>query len=368
MADREKQKSKGEFRMKRILSSFIAMFIIVCSSLNPIYAAENDSNEIEALKQENIDSLFDKINELVLEKNQINFYSEYARTYGQAFVPTSNLRSEEIVNKEREEIDRQLSYFGMKKIDPNNKNDMILLEELQEAYISNYDAIDDMAPDFSAMANLYSIYIYNGNYNYNNSTFRYRYIRVVDDKGYDGLTTNVVYNAIPAGRYPGTSILNYNFGYILSSFLGTTPVGMVVDWTLGNIFNIFNNMPSDVILSGGEDFYLINCISVSVMTYYYVYNSGWKQIGTGTSIKITKSDWFSGNVNGEPVSEKTENENWTSRSPVDVWYKFIELYADNMDLNPYYCTISSIGSFKIQGYNKTFDFEPKFAKYPIELI
>lgn len=91
-------------------------------------------------------------------------------------------------------------------------------------------------------------------------------------------------------------------------------------------------------------------------------------INKGASIEVLKIDTFSGNVNGKPFREELKNKNWTSRSPVDVWYKFIELYADRMAFDPYYCTISSIGSFKIQGYNKTFNFEPKFAKYPIELL
>lgn len=196
----------------------------------------------------------------------------------------------------------------------------------------------------------------------------YRYIKVIDNKGYNRLTHIQELDAIASLSYAqlGSSILSYNFGYGFSLLLGSTPVGLLTDWTLGNIFNVLNNLPTAQISSSGEAIYRIFHTGVTSMTYYYLYNNGWKLIGVGASVDIVRDDYFAGNVNGSPKTDFHSVSFRTSTS--GIWRDYVDAYLNNMASYPSYCQVNEIGSFTIRGYSNTLNYTPAYARNPVDLI
>lgn len=355
---------------------------LITSFMQPVYAASDmNSNLAEKRKQEKIEAIFNELNEVACEKA----HAEYLASLGVGnqnltdnSVTSENSKSlfmqKDIVelNNTKKELNNKLKNLGVHKIDDSNKNDMKMLEQLESCVDVKKDlqiqGVYDTAPDLHAVANLYTLYTYNGNYKYNGSTYTYRYIKVVDDKGYRGLTENQMLDAL--GKYEShyvREVLNYNFGYIFSALLSSIPYGAVIDWQLGNIFAILNGKPeSAVVSSGSAAMYTITHTAVTSMTYYWIYNNSWRYIGAGAECNVARSDLWAGNIEGKATHDY-HYDSWRTCTS-GIWYNYLEDYINVMSWNPSYCNINQIGSFYIKGISNSAYFTPKFASYPDWLI
>lgn len=101
------------------------------------------------------------------------------------------------------------------------------------------------------LANLYSIYEYNGTRTIKGKTYDYKYYRVIDNKGYVDSPLTESELIVPAAKVNTTigALLDYNFSYGFSTFLGFIPGGSIADWVLGNIFTALEsyNLNSSVV-------------------------------------------------------------------------------------------------------------------------
>ncbi len=343
------------------------------NSITTYAASESDDlkNQKEIEKQQKIDMVIEALNNIVAEEK----YDSVVELVGRS--KREDVKKKKTNNEVKKiEYEKSLEDLGMHKINPQNPDDMAMLENMQKdlalenAYSKSLTKANvyDYAPDFNAIANLYSLYIYDGTYNHNNIAYNYRYIRVVDDKGYNGLyyyQDNDLAVNIPSSLIE--SVLSYNFGYGVSTLLGQLPYGTMTDWTLGNIFNIVSAVEdAKTILCGNKPLYGVRHIGVTEMTYYFFYNNGWKHVGTSGNASVIREDYFYGNIKGKPVSE-TQKTSFTIRSG-GIWYDFVKQYAEMMDTWPNYCYIKDFGGLKIKGYNgMEYYYAPVFAGQPIEL-
>lgn len=368
--------------MKKFLPIFMIAVLLLTNTLQA-NASEEFSEYYEMIRQEQIDSIFNELNAMAAVKANDDYLKSlgiYVNSTEEISELMSLNNNEAVMSaiscEQRElELERELESLGVHKIDVSDPEDIRILEEL-EAYTISYDSGDasvcsgvyDTAPDLKAVANIYTLYIYDGSVNYNGTSYSYRYIKVIDNKGYNRLTHIQELDAIASLSYAqlGTSILSYNFGYGFSLLLGSTPAGLLTDWTLGNIFNVLNNLPTAQISSSGEAIYRIFHTGVTSMTYYYLYNNGWKLIGVGASVDIVRDDYFAGNVNGSPKTDFHSVSFRTSTS--GIWRDYVDAYLNNMASYPSYCQVNEIGSFTIRGYSNTLNYTPAYARNPVDLI
>ena len=358
--------------MKKLVAAILSCIMLTTNCVN-VYAAEQNDNWIEIKKQEEIDVLIDEINEIALQEKIRN--SELHTTTD--LMSKSRNEEESKYKESKENCDALLEQMGVNKIDPLDKNDMKILEDMQKDFAKSTgncvtmrtnDALDS-APDFSMLANIYTLYIYNGIYKYNNTDYNYRYIKVVDDKGYNGLyyyqdndlAVNIPYTVIE-------SVLSYNFGYGVSYLIGKLKYGTVIDWTLGMIFDSVAAVEDAMTIScGSKPLYGVRHASVTSMTYYFFYNEGWHHIGTGGTAEIVREDYLYANINGSPVLDENE-ERFTIKSEW-IWHDYVEQYAKAMSYMPEYCAINRIGELQIKGYNgRKYYFAPVYAELPSDLL
>ena len=203
---------------------------------------------------------------------------------------------------------------------------------------------------------------------YNNKQYNYRYIIVVDDKGYDGLYK--FQSDTLVGSYNSNlpdSLLMYNFEYLVEEVIGRIPYGTVINWTLGNIFTVLSSQPVNSVTSSGK-LYRVEHNSVTKMTYYFVYNSGWRMVGVSGDTTVKRVDRLTGNVNGTPVNATVDAVKISIYSP-ESWYSFIDSYLSVMSWNPNYMMVSRLGKLKYSPYqsNTVLNFEPVYAENPSDL-
>lgn len=276
------------------------------------------------------------------------------------------------IEKREEELELLLAGLHVNKIDTDDEADIIILQEMQEnleqlEWISTLSDPFDSAPDLFALADAFSLYMYDGKYTYNGSTYSYRQIKVIDNKNANALMCNKEYDLVPQKTDNGliANILKYNFGFILSSFLGQTATGRVVDWTLGNLFS-FLSSSEGVSFSRDADskpFYTINCTSLTAMSYFYCYDdSAWKLIGSSATADIEHEHSFYGVVYGE-IKHEHIKKGWSVYSG-GRYYDYIKAYVDTKPYNSKFHKIDRLGTIKIKGYGEVFDFIPKFFDAP----
>lgn len=370
---------KHKVMKKRMVSLFLMISMMVSSTVTA-YAASGDmgaSTKMEMEKQEQIDSLFEELNRLDVEKSYDGYVLKNAEQAGNSAYTKSlaagmRSRQESYAVKEKE-CEAELEKLGVHKVEPSNPEDMAMLEAMRKDMASGDDGISaaasggvyDTAPDFNMIANVYTLYIYDGTY----EGYNYRYIKVRDNKGYNGLHYYQDNNlATNIGASTVSSVLNYNFGYAVSSLLGLLPYGMVLDWTLGNIFTALSGVNASVVSSGQGTFYGVRHNGVTEMTYYFFYNDGWRHIGTNGTATVIREDYFYGNVNGMPVSE-TPKTTFTIKGSHNIWHDYVKNYAEVMSGRPNYCDIDNFGKLTIKGYNnKNYYYAPVFAEMPNDLI
>lgn len=360
--------------MKRLLSGFVVTALLITTgAVRPASAAAGSGSESAAYKEEQsrqneIEAIFEELNERASRET----HCKALEVDGIALSGTGQERK--AATPSEGELELRLEALGVKKINPEEAEDLSLLYELTPAF-GNADVLrsgpTDTAPDFAFLAKAFTIYVYDGTYSYKGESHIYRYIRVIDNKGHGGLCRILKYAAVDNTVLPSAmgSVLSYNFGFVLSHFLGKVPHGLVIDWTLGNIFSLLNGIASDsasnITVYGRENLYEITCNSVTEMVYYFYYDDPvWSFIGTSASVAITYSNLFVGFMGGVPVQENTKPVTWTSTSG-GVWYDYVEEYVDSKSYHPGYCRIDELGSYDIKGYEDTsVKFAPKFAALP----
>lgn len=369
---------KSKIMKKRMTALFLMISVMVSSTVTA-YAASGDMEspaKMEMEKQEQIDSLFEELNKLDAEKSYDGYVLKNAEqaensAYAKCLAARMEIQEESYAVKEKE-YEEKLERLGVHKIEPSNPKDMVTLKAMRQDMVlgdkgisaSASGGVYDTAPDFSMIANVYTLYIYDGTY----EGYNYRYIRVRDNKGYDRLHYYQDNNlATNIGASTVSSVLNYNFGYAVSSLLGLLPYGMVLDWTLGNLFTALSGVNASVVSSGQGTFYGVRHNGVTEMTYYFFYNDGWRHIGTNGTATVIREDYFYGNVNGMPVSE-TPKTTFTIKGSQNIWHDYVKNYAGVMSVRPNYCDIDNFGKLTIKGYNKDYYYAPVFAEEPNDLI
>ena len=335
--------------MKKIamLLVFVLLFGVFSSAA---YATGPQSANVEP----EIDMIIAKMNAIILEKKQLSENPE-------------KLDSREILAKEKEletkytNLEDELFDLGAKLLDPSDS-----------AYLDSFDtSVPEGSratpPDFAMLANAYSIYAYDGTYTYNGVNYPYRYLKVVDDKGYNQLTLNqhhvMLNNA--TSTLP-QEILEYNFGYLTGMLIGSIPyVGSGINWTLGMLNTLLENPNATV--SGTGDLYHLTIGSITSMTYYYV--SDPTQSGTychaGTranNISFSATHGYSMNVNGNLI-QGSKITPFSGSSGSTIHSTYIKWYADHRTAK-----IDTFGSLRIRGYHANYTFTPKFASLPSALI
>lgn len=366
--------------MKKRMAAFFLMISMMVSSTVTAYAAPGSTmspDKAEMEKQEQIDRLLEELNRLNAEK-AYDSYTVKEAVQAEESADAEGLAAgagiwEDSYAIEEKEYEAKLEKLGVHKVEPSNPEDMAMLEAMRKDMASGDDGISatasggvyDTAPDFNMIANVYTLYIYDGTY----EGYNYRYIKVRDNKGYNGLHYYQDNNlATNIGASTVSSVLNYNFGYAVSSLLGLLPYGMVLDWTLGNIFTALSGVNASVVSSGQGTFYGVRHNGVTEMTYYFFYNDGWRHIGTNGTATVIREDYFYGNVNGMPVSE-TPKTTFTIKGSHNIWHDYVKNYAEVMSGRPNYCDIDNFGKLTIKGYNnKNYYYAPVFAEMPNDLI
>ena len=192
-----------------------------------------------------------------------------------------------------------------------------------------------------------------------------------DNKGNYGLTTNKEFDAVPKDvpKSIMAAILEYNFGFGISYFLGKLKHGTLLDWTLGTIFGCLEGIEdaSGVMAKGSESLYRIFMTSVTKMTYYYCYDAPqWKFIGTSAYASFSQTNLFAGNVNGDSKHDSVTTD--FSASSGWTFNKYIEKYVDAKVVNAEFCEIAELGKLEVYGYEMCFEFTPQFYGLPGFLV
>lgn len=276
-------------------------------------------------------------------------------------------------------LDMRLEELGVHKIDPNNKADMQHLAEvmlgLSNAPTSqeNQPYAISAPPNLSMLASCYSLYQYSGTYTVNGQSYNYSYIRVTDNKGYSASPlTKSQQNTRLIGRTSTvlSDLLNYQFSFGFSSFLGKIPSGWALNWTIGSAFSVLNSLSSSSSVvsqtSNSKDIYYMGLLSVTEMTYYYVYmpSSNWQLCGARASnISMSRTEALNANINGKAYGETK-----TYPKIVSSTGSSASTYVTNYVTNGY-CKYDTIGYIKINGMGGiSTKFTPGFSSSPTGLI
>lgn len=182
-------------------------------------------------------------------------------------------------------------------MDPKNEKDLKILKELSKSSVyptyvtSNSITTQDIppAPDLAAIADLYSLYYYDGTYK---STYPYRYIRVIDNKNYNGLYRIKNFKPFPDNPLPSLirDFIEYSIEYIITELVGKI-YGGFASYSIGALFPLLNDPDSSIAPAPDEVFYEVVGHSVTDMTYYYVYDgSGWRMIGSEADFRYQQED------------------------------------------------------------------------------
>lgn len=344
----------------KLISAVMATVLVLSPLTNKdtdqFYNADK-SISFEMAREEQVNKYIGEINRIVAEENIRHMMSDEVQTNLNIY---KNLEEDILDSAKIANIERKLESLGAHKINPNSEKDMKLLAETTAGRIPQEFGImgAEPAPDLAQLAGAYSLYIYNGTRNYSGKSYNYRYIKVVDDKGSNGLTLNHSMNAVGKGKGAvAADVLTFNLQYIFSSLLTSNPIGIAADWTMQNIFNVISSN-STVTYSSNANLYEIKHCLVTAMTYYYVDYYGWNFAGAGAYCDALRVDTFIGNVNGKPKSEMKKNAFVIKTSW--LWYDYVDAYLKN----PYAPTIKELGSFKVVGQSSKATLTPQYYRYP----
>lgn len=350
------------------LITVLVIFLLLPINVNKISAADKDLEELDG--REKIEDLFRNLQyiSLMKEMQDIDWIES-----------DCTIISEDETNLISSAIEMQLEELGVRKLNPDDPEDMKLLDELpaQREYSGvPLTGAQDYAPTLNAIAGLYSLFYESGNYYYQGVEYPFRYIRVIDDKGYGKLT---VMKSFDMGPKKNSVILlselfDYNFKYILSSFLGIFPGGAILDWTLNNIITGLNTIDQNNTITYGagnneNNAYIAHQGSVTQMTYYYIYyNNVWRMVGASATAELGRLDSCMINCEGELIKFHEEHDNWNIKTGGGYWYDFMKRYLEKGVNSVNYLDIHSFGSIKMRGIFSDYIFEPAFFDEPMLLI
>lgn len=352
--------------MKKYL--LMCLMIVFClQNLASPVSANTSINSEEKAKQAEIDELFTRLNEIVSEQKHLEHLATLTNAH--ATLTTSEIQTKLTNYQEKTtSIENQIESLGVQKLDPKNKDDMDILNEMFSAQTldeQNNTLAVPSPPDLSAVASVFTLYRYQGTYEYSGTTYDYSYIRVVDNKGYNRLYSFNEFDAAPKNATQSTiqAVMRYTFGFAFGQLLGTHPVGIAADWTMNAAISGMKAYDTTKITSTSDAFYRIFASSTTSMTYYWIYHSNaWKFMGSDATFAFTKSDFAAFNYQGQPKHISQTQPTWSSSSGY-TWYKYIENFHANK-WNSNYEQINKLGSFTIKGYQTSVIYTPKFVNYP----
>lgn len=334
--------------MKRTVS--IVLAIIFCLSFGTPFAYALDNNT--ALKEEKIDLIFQELNQLAMQDNLENLYKKPTRS--------ANMQAR---NERRLYLNNQLEELGVHLLDPNSPEDMARFEDVIYSEYKNSKtsplSIDDK-PNVEYFADRYAIYEFSGNVKIRNENYSYVNYRVVDSKGYGGLTKNEAnITMIDEENTVVADLLSYTFEFGVDQFLGSLPHALLLDWTLGGIFTVFDSYDDTSTVSSSSPMYVLALSSITEMMYYYVYRDDlqiWVQAGSSAlDVQFSRHDYFSANINGKLETDEFDSE---GNSSTNLFYAD---YYENLIYNRTE-THSDIGYFTIEGPSRDYEFEPCYYR------
>lgn len=277
------------------------------------------------------------------------------------------------IQEELERIDAELAYLGVKKIDVNNVQDRVMLDEMPifpaDGIKVQSDIYDD-APTLSVIADYYTIYIYDGEYTCNSGrTYPHRRIYVHDGKGLALVQLKTYDLGLIKKPCALKDLLDYNFQYGVSQLLANVSYGAVLDWALGNVITVLKSYDRNagVTIHDGNSVYRADVGTQTEMHYYYVYDGTWKLIGNSATTWVSRFDEFIGVINGRFVKESADPEKWHCSNGQAYW-KYIESYDLTGRNNNYFMLSFPLGSFEVKGMSKTYTVKPLFYEYPGEIV
>ena len=347
----------------------LLVLCLLCIEIPCVVNAEEISKRENDLKEEEIDLIFEEMNEVLVEKAHAEYLASKNAEHSSGLMEINSTENQ--LNKRQDVLETALSKLGVHKLDPNDKEDMAILVELsnvknqKDGVVTLSDPYDS-APDLAAIATVYSVYLQDHSYTIDGVTYNYRRCIVIDNKGRNGLTENAEYDLVPAisGVDLMEQMLVYNFGFLFSNFLGSVPYGVAADWVIGNVFTFLNGVSPNVILASGTDpMYRAFMTSVTKMEYIYVYDYNvWNLIASSADASILRSDLFVGNVHGVPKHEFYDHQTWNSSSN-DTTYNYIKKYVDAGRTSSFH-DIDPLGTIGVVGFNGTYNFAPVFYSSP----
>lgn len=352
---------------KGIILMLILSLILTSAFPQAIFAKTDITNEKEIKKKEQSDILLSELNEIAVQKNRLASVELENKISLNSNI--SNIRIQ--LDVREQEINASLNKLGIRILNPNNSNDMAILAELFNASSDSTGTMPfSSPPDLATFATMYSLYYNDGSYKVADGTiYPYRYIKVIDNKGYNKLMAKSLYNIADKSTAPQLieAFIEYNMTFALSQYLGNIQNGWIIDWTIGSLFTILQNLSTDVVISGaGPNALQVTLSSLTSMEYTYVYNkNSWRLIGTSSAVDYLKQTQYSLNINGKLHGEQAQ-ESWKSTSGL-LWFGYIIQYHAQQASFPNYHRIDELGSFGVVTPNKTYTFMPRFAPLPAHL-
>lgn len=257
--------------MKKLISFYMAILMILRVIPMTTLALETDKQAIQesdAVQQE-IDAIFTELNEMAAEEKMAEILAGENRGMEKRLAEVkeqNNIREQYLENR--------LESLGVNTIDPDDPDDMAALEDVM---IGNSGASGRYIPDpldLEIFADCYTVHQYTSSVTVDGVSYRYAYINFTDNKGYSGspLTRSAIAKKL-IGRERAVlkDLLEYQFSFGFSSYLGTIPYAWAAEWFLGSVFTVFNSFDDDVDVAyvGNDDIYTMTMLSVTQMMYVF---------------------------------------------------------------------------------------------------
>lgn len=350
--------------LKRMMVAALILGLICCPLR--VAAISYDSIVVDC-KQQEIDALLAELNELAAEEHVFLAMDESDFSS----VTTNNTQRQKSINDRQACLENRLESLGVHTIDPNNATDMAQLAEvvLGNSTGNSTAAIPD-PPDLAAIADCYTLSQHNGSVYVNGTKYDYSCIYVTDNKGYNRspLTASQTSNVL-VGKESTVlrDLLDYQFSFGFSSYLGMIPGGWLANWAIGSAFTVLNSLNENSTISyrGNNNIYNMSMISVTQMMYCYVFipNADWELCGVKASnISYARAEYLVANIGGTAYSDAKNYPTVTSHTGISA-----ASYVVNF-MNGSGCDVDRIGSFTVSTYGGgSVRFRPGFAEYPVDL-
>lgn len=341
------------------------LFGLLCCPLKA--SAISYASAVAVSNQQEVDALLTELNKLAAEKRVLSA----AEQMGLSTVGIDSTWLLASVNNRQAEVLDQLEQHGAHTIDSKNAED---IAQLAEVVLCNANGKATRGtpepPDLEAIADCYTVTRYNGSTYISGVKYDFVTIYVTDNKDYSRSPLTASEDDIELVGKESTvlaDLLDYQFSFGLSQYLGAIPGGWLVDWTIGAVYTALNslNENSTITYRNNSDIYNMIMLSVTQMMYCYVYipNADWELCGVcASNIEYTRTESFAANIQGTPYSWSQNYPNVTSNTG-----RSAASYITNM-VRGNGCIFDRIGSISVNTYSgKTVRFRPGFADYPADL-